>query len=79
VLMPLCAIIVHLSGQFVLDSFQQHEHSPSAGGLIRWPIKAAIPVGFTLLGLQALSELFKRVIFLRSGEAVMPDYERPLQ
>jgi len=79
VLLPLCAIVVHLSGQFVIDSWQQQEHSPSAGGLIRWPIKAAIPIGFALLGLQALAELFKRVLFLRSGEAVVPDYERPLQ
>ena len=51
----------------------------SAGGLVRWPIKAAIPVGFVLLGLQGVAEFFKRVTFLRSGEGLSPDYERPLQ
>lgn len=79
VLLPLCVIIVQLSGQFVIDSYQQQEHSPSAGGLLRWPIKAAIPVGFALLGLQALAELFKRILVLQNGQAVVPEYERPLQ
>lgn len=79
VLLPVCALVVHLSSHFVLDSFHQQEHSPSAGGLLRWPIKAAIPAGFVLLGLQGLAEFFKRVIFLRSGERLNPQYERPLQ
>lgn len=79
VLLPVCSIVVALSGHFVLDSYHQQEHSPSAGGLLRWPIKAAIPVGFALLALQGVAELFKRVTFLRSGEGLSPDYERPLQ
>ena len=54
VLLPVCGIVVALSGHFVLDSFHQQEHSPSAGGLLRWPIKAAIPVGFALLALQGV-------------------------
>jgi TRAP-type mannitol/chloroaromatic compound transport system permease small subunit len=79
VLLPVCALVVHLSGHFVLDSYHQQEHSPSAGGLLRWPIKAAIPAGFTLLGVQGLAEFFKRVIFLTAGERLNPQYERPLQ
>jgi TRAP-type mannitol/chloroaromatic compound transport system permease small subunit len=79
VLLPVCGIVIHLSWQFALDSFHQHELSPSAGGLIRWPVKAAIPVGFGLLGLQALAELLKRLIYLRGGEVNLPQYERPLQ
>jgi TRAP-type mannitol/chloroaromatic compound transport system permease small subunit len=79
VLLPLCAVVVHLSGHFVLDSFHQQEHSPSAGGLLRWPIKAAIPAGFALLGLQGVSELFKRVLVLTGGPDLNPEYERPLQ
>jgi TRAP-type mannitol/chloroaromatic compound transport system permease small subunit len=39
--------------------------SSNAGGLIRWPVYALVPAGFTLLGLQAISELIKRVAFLR--------------
>jgi TRAP-type mannitol/chloroaromatic compound transport system permease small subunit len=79
VLLPLCAVVVHLSGHFVLDSFHQQEHSPSAGGLLRWPIKAAIPAGFALLGLQGVSELFKRALVLTGGPDLNPEYERPLQ
>jgi TRAP-type mannitol/chloroaromatic compound transport system permease small subunit len=39
--------------------------SPSAGGLILWPAKILVPIGFTLLGLQGLSELIKRIAFLK--------------
>ena len=80
VLMPVCAIVVHLSWHFVLDSYHQSEMSPSAGGLLRWPIKVAIPLGFALLGMQALAELVKRIDFLRGvAVAIKVDYERPLQ
>jgi TRAP-type mannitol/chloroaromatic compound transport system permease small subunit len=79
VLLPLCGIVAHLSWPFVLESFAQHELSPSAGGLIRWPIKAAIPVGFVLLGLQGLAELFRRIAYLRGVMDVDTRYERPLQ
>lgn len=79
VLLPVCALVVYLSWQFAIDSFHQQEHSPSAGGLLRWPIKAAIPVGFALLGLQAVSELFKRIAYLRGTQDLDIHYERPLQ
>lgn len=79
VLLPVCALVVSLSGHFVMDSYHQHEYSPSSGGLLRWPIKVAIPAGFALLGLQGLAEFFKRLIFLTKGEALNPQYERPLQ
>ena len=39
--------------------------SSNAGGLIRWPVFALVPLGFTLLGLQGVSELIKRVAFLQ--------------
>ncbi|TBO32361.1 TRAP transporter small permease subunit [Aquabacterium lacunae] len=79
VLLPVCALVVHLSWQFALDSYHQHELSPSAGGLIRWPVKMAIPVGFALLALQGLAEFFKRVQYLRGQGVDLPQYERPLQ
>ena len=41
------------------------EVSASAGGLILWPAKLLVPVGFVLLGLQGISELIKRIAFLR--------------
>ncbi|HET6788507.1 MAG TPA: TRAP transporter small permease subunit [Aquabacterium sp.] len=79
VLLPVCVIVVHLSIPSVLDSYHQQEHSPSAGGLLRWPIKAAIPGGFALLALQGVSELFKRLILIGGGPDLNPQYERPLQ
>jgi TRAP-type mannitol/chloroaromatic compound transport system permease small subunit len=39
--------------------------SSNAGGLIRWPVYILVPIGFSLLGLQGVSELIKRVAFLR--------------
>ena len=41
------------------------EVSSNAGGLIRWPVYAMIPIGFTLLLLQGISELIKRFAFLK--------------
>lgn len=48
-----------------LRAFHSGEMSENAGGLIRWPVYALIPIGFTLLGLQGLSELVKRIGFLQ--------------
>lgn len=79
VLLPLCVIVAWLAWPFVAESFAQHEVSPSAGGLIRWPIKLAIPLGFALLALQGISELFKRVGYLRGTSNLDLHYERPLQ
>jgi TRAP-type mannitol/chloroaromatic compound transport system permease small subunit len=79
VLLPLCVAIAWMAWPFVLTSYAQQEVSPSAGGLLRWPIKAAIPLGFSLLGLQGLAELLKRVAFLRGELAVDTHYERPVQ
>lgn len=79
VLLPLCVTVTWLSWPFVIESFQQQEHSPSAGGLIRWPIKAAMPVGFALLGLQGVAELLRRIDFLRGRAELDIHYERPLQ
>lgn len=79
VLLPLCVTVAWLSWPFVVESFQQQEHSPSAGGLIRWPIKAAMPIGFALLGLQGVAELLRRIDFLRGRTEMDIHYERPLQ
>lgn len=79
VLLPLCGTVAWLSWPFVIESFQQQEHSPSAGGLIRWPIKAAMPIGFALLGLQGVAELLRRIDFLRGRTELDIHYERPLQ
>ena len=62
--MPLCVMLVVLGVPYARFSYVVGEVSSNAGGLIRWPAKALIPLGFALLGLQALSELIKRVAYL---------------
>ncbi|MEJ5031238.1 TRAP transporter small permease subunit [Comamonas sp. MYb21] len=63
-LTPLCVTILWLSMPVVIQMYQSGEMSGNPGGLIRWPVWAAIPVGITLLMLQGLSELVKRIAFL---------------
>jgi TRAP-type mannitol/chloroaromatic compound transport system permease small subunit len=80
-LLPACAILAWLSWPFFQQSYLVLEHSSNAGGLIRWPIKLVMPVGFTLVALQGLSELIKRVAFLNDipVESLEAHYERPTQ
>lgn len=64
-LLPVSLLILWLSLPMVAESIRIDEMSPDAGGLLRWPIKLAIPVGFALLALQGISEVIKRIAFLR--------------
>jgi TRAP-type mannitol/chloroaromatic compound transport system permease small subunit len=63
-LMPMVAIFFWLSSPWFWRSYTEHEISGSAGGLILWPARVLVPIGFALLGLQGLSELVKRIAFL---------------
>jgi len=69
-LLPLVALILYESVPWFLRTWQSQEVSPSAGGLILWPAKILLPIGFSLLGLQGLSELIKRIAFL---QGLIPD------
>ena len=64
-LFPMVALILYESWPWFVRAWQSGEVSPSAGGLILWPAKILVPAGFVLLVLQAVSELFKRIAFLR--------------
>ncbi len=64
VLFPFCAICIALGWPFFYQAFTSGEMSQNAGGLIRWPAYALIPLGFALLMLQGVSELIKRIAFL---------------
>ncbi len=64
-LTPLCVLVLYLSWPLVVQMYQTGEVSGNPGGLIRWPVWVALPVGFTLLTLQGWSELIKRIAFLR--------------
>ncbi|MBS1136431.1 MAG: Tripartite ATP-independent periplasmic transporter DctQ component [Proteobacteria bacterium] len=64
-LLPMAAIIMWLSWPVFTLAFTSGEMSSNPGGLIRWPVRLLVPVGFFLLLLQGLSELVKRIAFLR--------------
>ena len=63
-LLPATLLILYFSIPFAFESIRNQEVSSNAGGLIIWPAKTLIPVGFFLLTLQGISELIKRVGFL---------------
>jgi TRAP-type mannitol/chloroaromatic compound transport system permease small subunit len=63
-LLPVVVTVVDLVWPLVIKAMVSGEMSSNAGGLIRWPIYAMVPLGFGLLGLQGLSELIKRFAFL---------------
>ncbi len=64
-LLPTVAIIAWYSWPSLVSSWEINEYSSDPGGLIRWPVRLLIPIAFTLLGLQGLSEVIKRAAFLR--------------
>ena len=64
-LTPVCLAVLWYSMPFFLKGYHSGEMSNNAGGLIRWPVYALMPLGFTLLMLQGWSELIKRFAFLQ--------------
>lgn len=69
-LLPLCIIMIVTGVPFFLGSYAANEQSLNAGGLPVWPSKALIMIAFTLLLIQALSELVKRIAVMRG---LIPD------
>ena len=63
-LIPLCLILISLSWPVFERSWVSGEMSQNAGGLIRWPVQLLIPLGFSILLVQAFSELIKRIAFV---------------
>jgi len=78
-LMPAAILLAWMSWPWFVDSFINNEMSSNAGGLIRWPVKLLMPLGFGLLVLQGVSEIIKRVAYLRGLITMDTHYERPLQ
>ena len=64
-LTPVCILVLWLGVPMLISKFQSGEVSGNPGGLIRWPVWVALPVGFALLMLQGWSELIKRIAFLK--------------
>jgi TRAP-type mannitol/chloroaromatic compound transport system permease small subunit len=76
-LLPVAGLLVWLSWPLFAESWRLQEMSPDAGGLIRWPVKLLLPLGFALLFLQGISEIIKRIGVL-TGDYVLPD-EKPAE
>ena len=64
-LFPFGIAVIDLVWPLVVKAYVSGEMSSNAGGLIRWPVFALVPVGFALLLLQGLSEFIKRIAFLQ--------------
>ena len=69
--LPMCWFMIDFALPVVKGAYVSGEMSSNSGGLIRWPVYALVPIGFGLLGVQAISELIKRFAFLQ-GKAPNP-------
>jgi TRAP-type mannitol/chloroaromatic compound transport system permease small subunit len=78
-LLPICLILIYFTWPWFVESWQQQEGSSNAGGLLRWPVKLLLPVGFGLMAMQGVSEIIKRVAALEHVIDEEFKYEKPLQ
>lgn len=69
-LFPMAFLIMWLAWPVFVEAYERHEVSTNAGGLIIWPARLLVPIGFALLIVQGVSELIKRFAFLRG---LIPD------
>jgi TRAP-type mannitol/chloroaromatic compound transport system permease small subunit len=74
-LTPMCLMALYLCTPQFIGQFESGEMSGNPGGLIRWPVWLALPLGFALLLLQGWSEMIKCIAFLR-GEGPDPTEKR---
>ena len=78
-LLPICIILTYFTWPWFVESWLQNEQSSNAGGLIRWPIKLLLPVGFCMMAVQGISEIIKRIAALEHVIDIEFKYEKPLQ
>lgn len=78
-LLPTCAVMIYFTWPWFLASWRMGEVSSSAGGLLRWPVKLILPVGFAFVALQGISEIIKAIAALTRGDRREFAYEKPLQ
>ena len=78
-LLPICVILVYFTWPWFVESWRLQEGSSNAGGLIRWPVKLMMPIGFGLMALQGISEIIKRIAALEHVVDLEFKYEKPLQ
>jgi len=78
-LLPICIILTYFTWPWFVESWRINEASSNAGGLIRWPVKLLLPLGFFLMALQGVSEIIKRIAALEHVIEADFKYEKPLQ
>ena len=77
-LMPFCLLMVWLAWPWFWRSYNSGEVSANAGGLILWPAKMMVLIGFLLLTAQGISEIIKRIAVLRGDiDDPMPQHDLP--
>jgi TRAP-type mannitol/chloroaromatic compound transport system permease small subunit len=78
-LMPMCLIMIYFTWPVFVESWRFNEMSSNAGGLVRWPVKLLLPLGFFFVLLQGISEIIKRAAALTGLAVEEIAYEKPLQ
>ncbi|MDB5801027.1 MAG: sugar transporter [Rhodocyclales bacterium] len=78
-LMPSMLTLLYFSLPYFLSAWHSHEVSSNDGGLIIWPARLALPLGFFLVSLQGVAEIIKRIGYLRGEYDMDIHYEKPLQ
>ena len=72
-LLPMAVLLAWLAWPIFMDAWVTQEMSPDAGGLVRWPVKLLLPIGFALLALQGLAEVIKRIGVLSGHLVLQPE------
>ena len=78
-LLPSMAAMLYFSFPLFVRMYLTGEMSSNAGGLLRWPAMVMLPLGFSMMILQGLAEIFKRIGWLTHTYEMDMHYERPLQ
>jgi TRAP-type mannitol/chloroaromatic compound transport system permease small subunit len=78
-LMPMAILLTYFTWPWFVESFLSNEQSGNAGGLVRWPVKLLLPLGFFLLAIQGVSEIIKLIAVMRGDIRQQYKYQAPLQ
>lgn len=78
-LLPMCVLMIYFTWPWFMEAWISGEGSPNSGGIVRWPVKLVVPVGFALVGLQGISEIIKCYLALTSDYVREFAYEKPVQ
>ena len=78
-MLPSMAVMIYYAFPLFIKMYVSGEVSNNAGGLIRWPAMLLLPLGFSLLFIQGISEAIKRIAWLQNMIQADFHYERPLQ